>query len=351
MDTSDQLLDFLQNVYQPNEYPALMSQMREWAETKPLQSIAILDATPLFRNTLLKHAALLKAGAKLTVATHDAIPFDDTLLPLLRQLDIPHVHNCRDKGTYQIILDCGGVHNRLQPTIGFAELTRSGAYHYQDAQLPVILVDDSRIKTIETCLGTGDGFRRGMNHLGYGDFNGKSIVVFGCGKVGRGVAYYAKRCGANVTVIDDATRITPPKDVPIIHMDDRAAVIDAARNAWCLVSVTGRANTLDQPDLTNVVLNGSQIVVNMGVEDEWGPNVPTQRVLNGKMPLNFVLEEPTLLRYIDPTMALLNQAALELLKNPGAPGIRTMPEHAEQKLWSEVEKHGIIAHELADAGL
>ena len=42
----------------------------------------------------------------------------------------------------------------------------------------------------------------------------------------------------------------------------------------------------------------------MGVEDEYGPNVPASRVLAEKKPLNFILEEPTHLKYIDASLAL-----------------------------------------------
>lgn len=60
-------------------------------------------------------------------------------------------------------------------------------------------------------------------------------------------------------------------------------------------------------------MNGPALIANMGVEDEFGPEVPAERVLNAKSPLNFVLEEPTHLKYIDPTMALDNYGALEVL--------------------------------------
>ncbi|MEG0655613.1 MAG: hypothetical protein RR465_01145 [Mucinivorans sp.] len=52
----------------------------------------------------------------------------------------------------------------------------------------------------------------------------------------------------------------------------------------------------------------------MGVEDEFSELVPMERVLASKRPLNFILEEPTHLRYIETTMALHNQGAVQVLE-------------------------------------
>ena len=90
---------------------------------------------------------------------------------------------------------------------------------------------------------------------------------------------------------------------------------------------------------------------NMSVEDEWGNTLPPERVLNRKQPLNFILPEPTLLRYIDPTLALHNHAALELILSEYLPGIRKADLKAEQEYWDVVEKNGMIAEELSAAGL
>ena len=189
--------------YDVAEYPALRRQIYDWQERKPLQSMKLLDGTPLFTNTLVKFLPLLAGGAELTVAVSDMIPYDDALLPLLEAWGVPVVKNAT-AGDYDCILDCGGAHAGLSPRLGVVELTRSGYYHYETSKLPVILVDDSRVKTIETCLGTGDGFMRGMEKLGYSDWKGKNVVIFGYGKVGRGVAYYCHEKGANVIAVDKA---------------------------------------------------------------------------------------------------------------------------------------------------
>ena len=122
-----------------------------------------------------------------------------------------------------MVLDCAGVNTAVKSKYGYVELTRSGMYRYRECRQPVFLADDGRIKVIETGLGTGDGFRRGMAHAGYGDFKGRRIVLFGCGKVGRGIAMYALLGGAELTVVDDASRVKPPEGAVLVDF------------RWCVV--------------------------------------------------------------------------------------------------------------------
>ncbi|MBO5924461.1 MAG: hypothetical protein J6Q81_08100, partial [Lentisphaeria bacterium] len=242
------------------------------------------------------------------------------------------------------------VYRDLKPRYGFVELTRSGAYHFAGNALPVINVDDSRIKAIETCLGTGESFLRAMEHLGY-CVKDKNIVVFGCGKVGRGVVFYAGRAGSNVVAVDDPAAVEKCINGTLVSRFDRQQIMDCLRNAWCVVCCTGKADALADSDYINILLNGDQIMVNMGVEDEWGSAIPPERLLNNKQPLNFILPEPTLLRYIDPTMALHNQAALELLTTEYTSGIQRINRAVHDEYWTIVENKGVIAEELAAAGL
>ena len=88
------------------------------------------------------------------------------------------------------------------------------------------------------------------------------------------------------------------------------------------------------------------VMANMGVVDEFGPEVPETRVLNGKRPLNFILPEPTRLRYIDPTMALDNLGALELRRGNVPCGVNAPPPELEEDILAAVRSGGLIADEL-----
>ena len=51
---TDKLLTFLNNFYTPAEYPALAAQAERWRKSRPLAGKRIFDATPVFRNTMVK---------------------------------------------------------------------------------------------------------------------------------------------------------------------------------------------------------------------------------------------------------------------------------------------------------
>ena len=58
--------ELLRHTYQESEYPALKEQMQHWSKKSPLDGMQLLDATPVYRNTLLKYLALIAAGAQLS---------------------------------------------------------------------------------------------------------------------------------------------------------------------------------------------------------------------------------------------------------------------------------------------
>lgn len=56
------------------------------------------------------------------------------------------------------------------------------------------------------------------------------------------------------------------------------------------------------------------LLANMGVEDEWGPEIPKNRLLNEGRPLNFILPDPTQMRYIDPPWLFITRELWNLPK-------------------------------------
>lgn len=342
----DVIYDGLRKVYRPDEFPALAEQIREWRAMRPFAGRRVFDATPVFRNTMMKYVALLAGGAELTVGYGRGIPHDPATVELLRRSGIRVADDGALDETYDAVLDCAGANADVKSKSGYVELTRSGMYRYRDCAQPVFLADAGRVKEIETALGTGDGFRRGMAHCGYGDFSGRKIVVFGCGKVGSGVVMYAAEGGAEVTIVDDASKVKPPFGTTLVDLADRVGIDRAVRAAWCVVSATGIRGALAGTFDLAALAGGPALIANMGVEDEFGPEIPESRVLNAKRPLNFVLEEPTHLKYIDPTMALDNYGALELLGGTLAPGLNRPPEALETKILDTVRRYGSIAPEL-----
>ncbi len=249
---------------------------------------------------------------------------------------------------FDIVMDCAGPLSHVPASSGYVELTKSGEAAYTDHSRPVYLVDAGSIKHIETSLGTGDGFVRGLRHYGYRDLTGHSIVIFGAGKVGSGVAVRAAAEGARVTLIDSRSPVAADQFTRL-SADDESAIRQAVSTAWCIVSATGVEGALHRfaPDLCA----SSAVLANMGAFDEFGPEVPIERVLNGKIPVNFVLDEPTRLRYIDPSLALAVAGAVELAAGRLHPGINVPTRAVERQVLEPARRHGDIRQELAAVGI
>ncbi len=342
--------------YSENEYPALAHQAKRWAEEKPLAGLRILDTTPVFRNTVLKYNALTEAGAELSVGVSDVMPCDKSIVEALREAGIPLLDARKDTPLPQdVVLDCAGAFASWPAHLGVSELTRSGAHVYAHTDRRVFLADEGRIKRIETCLGTGDGYIRAMAQLGYSHWQGKKVAVFGSGKVGTGIIYQLAKNGALVDVVTEPTTLSSLVQGFIhqcVDYKDVVAVAAVLQDAYAIVTATGYAGVVEKYGITDRILASGALLANMGVEDEFGATFPKDSVLNDKRPLNFILEEPTQLKYIDATMALHNEGALYLLKNAlsessGASGIITPPASIENEILAITRQNGLIADELA----
>lgn len=306
--------------YPPESRAALTHQRARWEATRPLAGLTVLDATPLFRNTLLKHACLRSAGAEVWVGYGRTMPHDPAVAVHLADFGLRVPDATRLAQGFDVVLDCAGAFADVPIRLGRAELTRSGAARYAHCPDPVFLADAGRIKTFETALGTGDGLVRGLAHVGFGPLRGKRAIVFGCGKVGRGILFRLMREGAETIAVDCAD-VRPPRGTALVPLSDRAAVERLLAHADVVVTATGVRHALAGKVSPAALIRSPAALANMGVEDEFGPDVPAARVLNRKAPLNFLLGDPTQMRYIDPTMALHNAAVGHLLAGHLTPGL------------------------------
>lgn len=403
MDLQSILSSVLDDVYEKNEYPALAALESEWAYTRPFDGLRVLVATPIYRNTMTQYRALVAGGAELLVGLSGMN--DPDVIDFMGEWGVPVVTpaemlEAESRGEFvDLVLDCAGPFAGLHPKIGFVELTRSGVQYYKDAKKPVFVADSGIVKRIETSLGTGDGYFRALEKLGFGvfdektpgvGFEGRRLLVFGSGKVGSGIALQGVRRGCCVTVVTDLSRgrsengsnrhsdaansmpagdfsaVLLQNGVDVVDCHDYAAVASLIEKADFVVTATGVAGALNAPELQKSLLSTSAVLANMGVEDEYGGAIPTERVLNAKGPLNFILEEPTHLKYIDTSLAL-HAALAELLVQeaksqsgelPAAPetgdvatsagtvGLRFPPQELEQRLLSIAIQNGDIGPEI-----
>ena len=203
---------------------------------------------------------------------------------------------------------------------------------------------------------------RALAQLGYGNvgqngadagsdgaaFAGKSFVVFGSGKVGQGIVLQLLLEGAHVQVVTDKARGASPfldaNGVPVADCNDLKSVVALVSAADFVVTATGVKGALDRVELADALNKSNAVLANMGVEDEYGPGVPNDRVLAEKKPLNFILEEPTHLKYIDASLAL--HAALgELLVREAA---GASDKKNAQRILSLTMDNGLIGEELCE---
>ena len=384
--------EIVNDAYEEREYPALLALAHEWSGTRPFRALRVLVATPVFRNTLLQYRALIAGGADLVVgvagldsghegAGADAsnagaeMPCDPGIVEVLRGTGIPVIGvqealemEAAGRG-FDLILDCAGQFSACHPRFGFVELTRSGVQFYEKCEHPVYVADSGIVKRIETCLGTGEGYVRALAQLGYDFCLDSGIDGLDSGRVGQGIVLQLLRSRADVHVVTDCSRgscaFLDANGVPVTDCNDLDAVASLVRNADFVVTATGVKGALDRPQVVDALLASGAVLANMGVEDEYGPGVPASRVLAEKKPLNFILEEPTHLKYIDASLALHAALGELLLQEGGAvygkdgagreavaanknAGPMDPPSDLEQRILSMTMQDGLIGAEIAE---
>ena len=212
------------------------------------------------------------------------------------------------------------------------------------------MADSGRIKRIETMLGTGESYFRAMAQFGYAKWKDRRLVVFGSGKVGSGIVLYAHRHGARISIVTEpqtlSAAIRKLAD-EVIDCRDASAVGHAVREAYAVVTATGHKGAFQECCPEEAWRRSEALMANMGVEDEFGPGIPPERVLNEKKTLNFILEEPTHLKYIDATLALHNEGALCLATRPEARGLLAPAPETENRLLQVSIREGVAGEEIA----
>lgn len=329
--------------YGDGEYPALDDQQRRWQRTQPLAGLRVLDATPIFFNTVAKYLVTSSGGAEVVIAQHPRIPSDPEVCALLREHGYS-VISAEEALAQQwdLVFDCAGRFREAQSLFGYAELTRSGAHAYQHVNSPVVLVDESPLKLVETVFGTGDGLVRALTQADV-PIRDRNVLVFGGGKVGSGIALNVTRAGAAAQIVDVPT-CANYTNAPVVDLADHDAVNTAIGWADIIVTATGVVHATEP---FSAALNASPAVLaNMGIDDEFGPGVDSERVLGGKSPIDFSLSEPTLMRYMDPVFAVSNEALVQLRQGGVGHGIHPPDSKSEALIAAAMRAAGANRSEL-----
>ena len=339
-----ELLEPLKINYGVENMPFLQKMLVKVSEEKTYRGLKILHNIPLCLNTLLKIEPLIVGGAEVIITNPHFFTPDRKTLSLLKTADISvELDHHKIADDFDYVLDAAGDFKSLiTPRRGAAELTQSGVAIYSDPALryPILNIDNSSIKTLEACLGTGEGLIRGLDFFVGDVFHHKAFVLFGYGKVGRGAAKQLAKYTQQIVVIDSddhACERATRDGFFTLHSSDKIAIDRAVKSAYATITATGFknlvSNSYDPAHFKN------KLLVNIGVDDEYGPAFKNNEVLNGKRGVNFALQDPTLLKYMDPVFYAHNFAIDLLETRHFEPGIHAFPKDIDESImtqWQEI---------------
>lgn len=342
--TKQQITQQLFQEYPEKLAPFTRRQIKEW-QNQALSGLKILHHAPVVNNTVFKLLPFINSGAEVVVTNPGFMKPSDKAIELIEQLGMRYVDDLSTLHglDFDIFLDAGA---ELFQTIGrpkyaAVELTGSGDNYYRQAKLdfPVLSVDKTLCKQIETVLGCGDGIFRGIEKLTNQNATKMPCAIFGFGKIGRGLAYYLQAKGQQAHIIEvDKKQLTAAKahGLATANALDDKAVKQALDTTEVVITATGKANILSHYPkewFTN------KILANAGVLDEFGENFSKDEVLFNKSACNFVLEEPTAIEFIDLEFYVHNLGALLLKEQQYPNAVSNLPKDLDQQLFAQWCQH------------
>lgn len=323
------------------DYPCLDSQINFNEKNRPLSGLCVLHSTPIFFNFLPKILSLGESGASLTIVPPPGLQMDMQVYELLKELNFTVSMEAPSR-QFDIVLDCAGLHSTVSANIGSVELTKSGERRYLELNKNCISVDKSKIKLIEDVFGTADGLMRALEQERLSLID-RSVVLFGFGKVGKGVYLQARKLTEDIKVVEKCINVNNPWNVRLYHWEKTNEVEALISSADVIITATGCKGFLREFD-KSLFLN--KTLINIGAEDEFGENIDPKIVFNNKKPANFILKEPTRLKYLDATFALHNQSAIDLVSMPSFSGVIKPLDSTESKLFNILKLDEILWREL-----
>lgn len=332
------LLDYFK-VYPEKDAPFMHQQLLDWERLQPLKGLRIVHHVPVVENTLLKIACLVKAGADVTVThPYSFCQANEAAISALNSAGIRFVENLQSLHgkTFDLYFDCGAelYQNLGAPKIGAIELTGSGDefYRHQTLSFPVVSIDRTLTKQLETVFGCAESSYDALSLLTDIDPSSKTWLIFGFGKIGRGLAYYCKQHQVQVAVVDideQQRELAHNLGIKIINPQNQDALKQVIAESDIIATATGKKAIMDA--YPSAWFNG-KILANLGVYDEFGPSFSEEQILNNKQALNFVLKDPTPMKYIDPEFWIHNEASLQLLATTLSNKVHSIPEELDQQI-------------------
>ncbi|RDX36379.1 hypothetical protein DZA50_04770 [Kangiella sp. HD9-110m-PIT-SAG07] len=329
--------------YDINSAPFMHQMRQDYRRRKPFAGLTIAHNVPLTATTLLKVACLKASGASVTVTNPSFITESSVAREVLTYEGVQYAPLTELKGSFDFLLDCGAeLIQQCQAMRGIVELTRTGAMRYEqlkNTDVPVVSVDDTRLKSLETCLGTGEGVYRAITELHREAIDNKKVLIFGFGKVGTGIAYYFAQKTPHINVVEmnpERLSLIESKGYQAISAELPLHVESAIKDADIIITATGIKNLLSL-SYQKKWFKG-KVLANAGAEDEFGFNFSKKDILADKKPVNFALEEPTLMPFLDPIFYAHNLAIEDILCDKTA-GFRPLNRAQDQAIVQQWAYH------------
>lgn len=372
-----------------NERKCLTALAKEWLNIKPLLNKKILINCHITRSTLIMIDLLLLAGATITITATKELAVHKNILAKLLEAEINFIPNGKiphemQDNYFDVLFDCGaGLLNKVHPSQGTVELTHTPQSIYSNIKHTVISVDESYTKLIETYYGTGNALVRlfrekiakdtKFNHIhralllaaqylkktDYSVaihlekkadsvwFENNKYVVFGYGKVGKGIVDALKNAGVkpkNIIVIDkmeSACKKATEKKFKAYCLNESnfSKIKKELQNAYAIVTATGVkeciSNNFKHSDFPENVIK-----INMGTPDEWGHKFSELEILNKKKPANFLMKYPTKVAYLDAIFEAMLRACLLLTNGKKlSNGFIPLPQEIDNIVASNWQKY------------
>ncbi|WP_161972840.1 NAD-binding protein [Enterovibrio baiacu] len=304
---------------------------------------------PLTHETLIKLEVLYAGGADVLVTSPSFMEVEPDLLDRFIQAGGRWFDDVPEDAHIDICLDCAGeLIGKVRPSIGCVEITGTGTNKYTAANLdyPVISVDMSKVKALEAMLGTGEAFVRAFSELTETTVDNQHFLVMGYGKVGQGIAHHLQPHTSSISVVDKKAEhlaLAKQRGFNAIDAADKSLVEAAARESFCIVTATGIESVVSDNYDAREFLH-AQYLANMGGEDEFGTGFPAGRVMCDAKPINFFVDSPTLMHYLDPVFYSHNLGVELLSFSRLAPGVHAFPDFIANELveqWQRLHQEGV----------
>lgn len=376
-----------------NEHYLIRQLEEAWKKTKPFAGLTILVNAHITSITCELVDILKNAGATVDTTSSLELFVQKDKVQRLMAANVNYypdgiIPSEKCDRYYDIVYDCSaGMLNVVTPKKGMVELTHTDLELYKNISFPVITIDHSRTKYLETSFGTGDSVTRVITQLakdairmamnltldtqtssfsehqlavgllGLMDinnlFNTKKYMIFGYGKVGKGIASALKNAGVpagHIYVID----ILPEAYIQIKEDGFQAFYLNyqnkpafdkmkteirrQLQDIFAVITATGIKNAIsdvfDADDFKSV-----SILINMGTLDEFGDKFTEDSVLNNKKPANFLLPYPTQLKFLDAIFSIYAMAGVELYTRKLGNGYHHISYETDQTVLNNWVQH------------